>query len=110
MKATQKDVDESLEGEKLPPQITESMSVPEHHCPFQRIYADDEGRIFVKTYERASDGVGYYYDIFDTEGRFIVKVPLKSNPLLIKRGKLYTVEEDEEGYQVVKRHKITWNI
>ncbi len=110
VKVTQKDVDERLEGEDLPPQITERMVVPEYHCPFQRISADDEGRIFVMTYERAPDGSGYYYDIFDAEGRFIVKVPLKSHPLLIERGKLFTVEEDEEGYQHVKRYRIIWRI
>jgi len=27
-----------------------------------------------------------------------------------KKGKLYTVEEDEEGYQVVKRYHIKWTI
>jgi len=110
VKVTQKDVDERLEGEDLPPQITERMVVPEYRCPFQRISADDEGRVFVMTYERAPEGSGYYYNIFDTEGRFIVKVPLKSHPLLIKRGKLFTVEEDEEGYQHVKRYRIIWSI
>ena len=110
VKVTQKDVDERLEGEDLPPQIRERMVVPEYHCPFQRISADDEGRIFVMTYERTPDGSGYYYDIFDAEGRFFVKVPLKSRPLLIERGKLFTVEEDEEGYQHVKRYRIIWSI
>jgi len=110
VKVTQKDVDERLEGEELPPQILEKMVVPEYHCPIQRISADDEGRIFVMTYERAPDGSGYYYDIFDAEGRFIVKVPLKSRPLLMQRRKLFTVEEDEEGYQHVKRYRITWRI
>ncbi len=110
VKVTQKDVDERLEGEDLPPQILQRMVVSEYHCPIQRISADDEGRIFVMTYERAPDGSGYYYDIFDAEGRFIVKVPLKGHPLLIESGKLFTVEEDEEGYQHVKRYRIIWRI
>ena len=25
-----------------------------------------------------------------------------------KKQKLYTIEEDEEGYQVVKRYKVNW--
>jgi len=75
----------------------------------QWIVADDEGRIFVMTYERVEDGEGYYYDVFDGEGKFIVKVPLKTRPYLIENRKLYTVEEDEEGYESVMRYKVYWN-
>lgn len=105
-----KDVEERLEGEDLPPQIKERMTLPEHHCPFWRLNTDDEGRIFVTTYERTPDGAGYYFDVFDAQGRFVVKVPFENRPLLIKKGKLYTIEEDEEGYHVVKRYKVTWKI
>jgi hypothetical protein len=31
-------------------------------------------------------------------------------PGLFKKGKLYTIEEDEEGYRVVKRYKVKWNL
>jgi hypothetical protein len=110
VKVTQKDAEERLEGEDLPPQIKERMTLPEHHCPFSRLHTDDEGKIFVMTYERTPDGLGYYFDVFDAQGRFIVKVPFENRPLLIKKGKLYTIEEDEEGYQMVKRYKVTWEI
>lgn len=109
IKVTQKDVDERLEGEELPPQLKASMTIPEYHCPFRWIIADDEGRIFVLTYERVEDGEGYYYDVFDVDGKFMVKVPIRTRPYLIRNSKLYTVEEDEEGYESVKRYKVTWN-
>jgi len=32
---------------------------------------------------------------------------LKGNPYIFK---LYTVEEDEDGYQYVKRYKVAWKI
>jgi len=108
IKVTQKDVDERLEGKELPPQLKERMAVPKYHCPFRWMVADDEGRIFILTYERVSEGKGYYYDVFDAEGKYIVKVALKTRPFLFKNNKLYTVEEDEEGYQYVKRYKVTW--
>jgi len=110
LEVTQEDVDERLQGEELPPQLKESMVIPKYHCPFRRMIADDEGRIFVWTYERVADGEGYYYDVFDAEGKYIAKVPLKSRPFLFKNSKLYTVEEDEGGYQYVKRYKVTWKI
>jgi hypothetical protein len=78
------------------------------HNPFQFLNIDDQGRIFVKTYEKTTDESGYYYDVFDSEGKYIVKIPLNCQPQVWKKNKLYTIEEDEEGYQVVKRYKVTW--
>jgi len=71
------------------------------------ITADDEGRIFVHTYEKAGEGI-YYNDVFDSEGRYIAKVSLKDKIQFWKKNKLYAIEEDEEGYQVVKRYKVNW--
>lgn len=77
------------------------------------IAVDEERRIFIGTYEKGEDGVSYYFDVFDAEGRYITKVLLRhrlQTPIVWKNHKLYTIEEDEEGYQYVKRYKITWKI
>jgi len=79
-----------------------------YHNAFQFLNTDDEGRIFVQTYEKIADGIGYYYDVFDSEGKYIAKIPIKIRPQVFKKNKLYTIEEDEEGYQVIKRYKVTW--
>ena len=50
----------------------------------------------------------YYHDVFDSEGRYIVKIPLRMRPFMCKRGKLHSIEEDEEGYLVVKRYRVKW--
>jgi len=80
--------------------------------PFRPAYRyftlDDEGRIFVETFEKTEDGNGYYHDIFDSEGRYIAKIPLRFAPRILKKKKLYAIEEDEDGYQYVKRYKVTW--
>jgi hypothetical protein len=86
------------------------LSWNEHHNAFIYLSIDDKGRIFTRTYEKVSERDGYYYDIFDTEGKYIVKVPLGARPQSWKKGKLYTIEEDEEGFQVVKRYKVNWKI
>lgn len=75
---------------------------------YQRLIVSDEGKIFVRTWERVADRDGYYYDVFDSEGKYIAKILLKTTPQVFKKKKLYTIEEDEEGYQVVKRYKVTW--
>jgi len=41
-------------------------------------------------------------DVFASEGRYIAKVLLKVRPRILRNNNLYTFEEDEEGYQVVK--------
>ena len=91
----------------MPPEIKVDFS--KYHSAFRQFTLDDEGRILVQTWEKIKDGKGYYCDVFNPEGRYIAKIPLRMRPIVFKRRKLYTIEEDEEGFQVVKRHKINWN-
>jgi len=86
------------------------LSWNEHHNAFIYLSIDDKGRIFTRTYEKESERDGYYYDVFDTEGKYIARVILGARPQTWKHGKLYTIEEDEEGFQVVKRYKVNWKI
>jgi hypothetical protein len=80
----------------------------DHHNAFHSLDVDDLGRMFVQTYEKGADGSGYYYDIFDSEGRYFAKILLKAAPRALKRDKLYSIEEDEKGFQVVKRYRVSW--
>jgi hypothetical protein len=80
---------------------------PKHFPPFGAISIDEEGRIFVGMYEITKDGK-CYYDVFDREGRYIARVPLELYPKVWKRNKMYAIHEDDEGYRIVKRYKVTW--
>lgn len=104
MEITKEEIKEATEG--LPPEL--KLSIPKYHSAYRWFSADNEGRIFVMTQERVEDGEGYYCDVFDSEGKYIVKIPLKVRPRFWKKNKLYTIEEDEDGYQFVKRYKVTW--
>ncbi len=101
---TEEEIKEETEG--MPPE--QKLSIPKYHMAYERFTVDDEGRIFVMTHERVEEGEGYYYDVFDPEGKFIAKVPLKIRPYLFKNKKLYIVEQDEEGYLFVKRYRVVW--
>ncbi len=79
-----------------------------YHSAFIFLSLDEEGRIFARTYEKAADGKTYYYDVFDSEGKYIAKIPLKARPIVWKTDKLYTIEEDEKGFQMVKRYQVGW--
>jgi len=84
------------------------LDIHKYHSAFRRLTIDDTGRIYIETWEKTEDGEGYYYDVFDSEGKYIAKIPLKARPQVWKKNRLYTIEEDEEGYQFVKRYKVTW--
>jgi len=80
---------------------------PEHHPPFLRFIHDETGRLYVQTYEKAAAKDVYVHDVFDRDGRYIARVPLKRTPVLFRNGKLYSLEESEEGYPVIKRYRVT---
>jgi hypothetical protein len=75
---------------------------------FQEFIMDDRGWLLVKTYEKTNDPKAGPYDVFDGEGRYIARVLLAQRPRLWKKGKLYMIEEDEEGYRSVKRYSVEW--
>jgi len=102
---TQQDKEEAIA--EYPPELRQNATAPKYFPPFRTLRADDEGRVYVNTNERTPEKERYYYDIFDSEGRYILKIPLKARFLII-RNKLYAIEEDEDGYQYVKRYKVTW--
>ncbi len=108
LKITQEDIKERTEGDE--PDRNYEYKIPDHFPPFMTLSSDDEGRIWVNTWEKTADRMEIYFDVFDNNGIYTAKVPLKSNPLVIKNNKLYTIEEDEEGYQYVKRYSIKWDL
>lgn len=82
--------------------------VPKYFPAIDSLTTDDEGRIFVRTYEKAGDG-RYIHDVFDAEGRYIAKVPLRDKLQVWKNHKLYSIEEDKEGFKVIRRYRVAWN-
>ncbi len=85
------------------------LDIPKYHSAFRDLTADEEGRIYVRTWEKKGNSNGYYFDIFDSAGKFIVKIPLEFKPVVWKNEKVYVIEEDENGFQVVKRYKVSWD-
>ena len=86
--------------------------IPAAHPAIQGIAADDEDRLYVKTHETTKDGGSVYYDIFDRDGRCLAKLPIPRalRPQVWKAGKMYALEEDQEGFQRVKRFSVSWHI
>ncbi len=81
-----------------------------NYHPFYYFICDDEARIYVQTYEKDKKG-NVYFDVFDAEGRYIVRFSLPEDefPYIVKKNKMYTyIRESEEGFPIVKRYDMKW--
>ena len=96
---------------KVPTPPQWDLVIPPSYPPFQGFFCDDGGRIFVKRFVEVEKSDKHYFDVFDEEGKFITNITLDINLQFgtFRDKKLFTIEEDEEGYQVVRRYKVTWH-
>lgn len=83
--------------------------IPDYYMPFSRICVNELGTIITVTYARRDKETGL--DFFDSQGQFISKRVLRSffYYCLWDNGRLYTIEQNEEGYLVPKIYRVTWN-
>jgi hypothetical protein len=77
------------------------------HPAYRGFFLSDIGHLFIETFEKTKDGK-VIHDIFDPEGRFIGRMPLRPNGISILKDKYYAREWDAEGYPVLKRYAVTW--
>jgi hypothetical protein len=93
---------------ELPPEY--KLEFPNSYYPYYYFVCGDEGRIYVRTYERDTEG-NFRYDVFSPEGRYIAKFYFPELDLLYvaKKNKIYSmIWEDDRGIAVVKRYGIIW--
>jgi hypothetical protein len=115
-KVTQADIDEFLER-GAPPGVSPTYNFSSRHAHYRSFFIDDQGCLFVQTWERTADKTRDVHDIFDAEGRYFGRVALPRhedliNPTIriIRNGRLYAIEPDVEGGSVVKRYSLSWII
>ena len=102
--------EEKAEREKdVPSGMTVNFDFSKYHSAYTRFFLSDLGHLFVQTWEKTKDGK-FVHDIFDAEGKSIGRIPLKPSGVEILKGKYYALEEDEDGYQLVKRYAVTWKV
>lgn len=88
--------------------------LPNTKPPFQPLGAfllEENGRLWVPTFERESEGLTY--DIFGPDGIYEDKIfiraePQKLKPLFFKAGYLYSIETDSEGLHRGRRSKLVF--
>ncbi|MFO7979781.1 MAG: 6-bladed beta-propeller [Candidatus Aminicenantes bacterium] len=81
--------------------------LPKFHPAFHSLLSDDKGRIYIGVFDKEEDSQRTY-DILDAEGRYLAKTNLPVTPFLFKKGKLYSLKQDSDGYLMINRYKIKW--
>ncbi|MGB6866811.1 MAG: 6-bladed beta-propeller [Candidatus Aminicenantaceae bacterium] len=101
-------LDEWFDGN--PPPSGYTFEFPKYFPAFANFVCDDDGSIFIETYEETEDRKGIICGLFDSQGRYIARILLRLRNFILKKGKLYTIEEDKDGYYCVKRYIFAQNI
>ena len=114
LKVSKADIDEFLKR-GAPPGVNPTYEYSSRHAYYRSFFPDDQGRLFVQTWERSADRAMDVHDIFDAEGRYFGRVALPRhedliNPTIriVRKSKLYAIEPDDEGGNVVKRYSLSW--
>ncbi len=90
----------------VPPDL--KLDFPDHHSAFWNFIIDENGRLYVMTSERDSEG-RTRVDMFDPDGGLFKKIYLpRGNRLAaVRNGMFYFIEnENDEGIPLVKRYRL----
>ena len=94
--------------------IRSKIYFPDAMPPFHSFFVDDEGRLFVMTYEEGENPGEFMYDIFNPEGVCIGRKSLKifhderGVYAKMKKGRFYCLDEKDSGYKELTVSKIVW--
>jgi hypothetical protein len=88
---------------------------PEFYLPICDFFPDDEGRLYIMTFEKGENEREFWYDVFNPEGVFINRKKFKiytwgeiAASAQVKRNRLYCFEEEDDGFRVFKVYKMIW--
>jgi hypothetical protein len=101
---------------------SEEVITPKSNPPFQHLFADDLGRLYVVTFEPGYNKGEFMIDIFDTEGVLFSRLSLRlllngeiiwqdtptDSWVTVKNKILYCIQEKESGHKKLVAFKIKW--
>ena len=103
------------EREKQYEQYGMEVWFPKYWLPMSDFFLDDDGRIFVRTFERGENPSEYIYDILNAEGLFIARKAMNIFTLgdtevcaKSRRGRLYCFQEKQDGFREFKIYRMIW--
>ena len=92
---------------------------PDKMPPFHYFFLDDEGRLYVKTYEKGTQRDEYMHDIFNADGLFIARASMLGfgswiypgdslNRGKARNGRFYCIREKDSGFKELAVYRMTW--
>ncbi len=97
------------------PDYAKKIYFPEYWHPYHAFFPDEEGRLFVMTYEPGASAGEFIYDIFNKDGALIARAGLDAlhlgNGQLLARvrgDRLYAVQEKPSGFKQLVVYRMTW--
>jgi len=90
-----------------PPGPQFQQRLPKFHPAFHSLLSDDKGRIYISVFDKEEDSQSIY-DVLDAKGRYLAKINLPVIPFLFKKGKLYSLKQDSDGYLLINRYQMKW--
>lgn len=82
--------------------------LPDAYPAYANFIVNRDGRLLVRTYEKAKPPAGNFHDVFDAEGRFILHAPFTMEFIAWRDDRLYGLDENEDGYPVLKCFRARW--
>jgi len=97
----------------------DKLILPDKMPPFHYFFLDEDGRLYVKTYEPGEKRGEFIHDIFNSDGVFIARKSLAGyglwmypgrdlNTAKAKNGRLYCIREKENGFKELVVYKMIW--
>jgi hypothetical protein len=87
--------------------------------PFNSFFPDDEGRLYVMTYEQGTNQDEYIHDVFSKDGVLVARVSLGKYGIMGRalnhlratatNGNFYRVAFKENGYPELIVYRMAWN-
>lgn len=99
------------------PDYAKKIFFPEHWHAFHAFFPDEEGRLFVMTYESGSRAGEYVYDVFNRDGVLVARTSLEAlhsgdvgGSLLarVRGDRLYAVQEKASGFKQLSVYRMHW--
>ena len=97
------------------PDYAKKIYFPKFWHPFHAFLPDEEGRLFVMTYEPGASAGEFVYDIFNKDGALVARAALDAlhlgNGQLLARvrgDRLYAVREKPSGFKQLVVYRMTW--
>jgi hypothetical protein len=94
--------------------IRKKIYFPDSMPPFLGFFSDDEGRLFVMTYEKGENPGEYVCDIFNPDGICIGRKSMRvfhddsGLHATMKNGRFYCLQEKSNGYKELIVYRVKW--